>query len=317
MNSPLPDENHIGPRMNVSKGLKFFMKAAPFFLGAAFLLSGFFAIFTPIPLLFTLYQFGFFAMCFAIGSNGLILYFAGSPELAYTFMVLVFPLLVGFACFATRKNLKIEAKVYLTWFIQLLFFTAILFLYAHFKKIAPLQEIKNGINQFLEILSQSPSTKDQLLSGLEAEEWKKEVLTSLPVTFAMSVLILTFANFYLMIGLNPRGQFSKNGLTRKSLFEWRMPDFLVWPIILCWVIALLKEGTVATISFSVLKLMAAGYGIQGIAIFSLQLDRLRLFGFFRSILFVFVLLFMMPLILGLGFFDQWFDFRAKFRQSDV
>ena len=38
-------------------------------------------------------------------------------------------------------------------------------------------------------------------------------------------------------------------------------------------------------------------------------------GAFRGVVYLLAVFFMMPLLLSLGFFDLWFDFRGKFRQS--
>lgn len=300
-------------------------KAAPFFLSAAFLLSGFLGVFAPLPILYCLFGIGFWAGLLALGSNALIVHFAGSAELGMLYLWLVAPLFLGFWVFSLRPKLKFEAKVYAAWALQVVIFIGAIAVYAKVTGISPVQEATNALTQFLDAISQSASTREQVLAGLEPEEWKKTTLRTLPLTFALSLLILTFANFYLMIGLDPRGKFSRVGLTRRAVLEWTMPGWLVWPMILLWIGALFGEmigeqiaqGVFSEVCLGGLKLAAAGYGIQGLAILSAQLDRWRIFGFFRSFLFITVLLFMMPLVLSVGFFDQWFDFRAKFRQSNT
>jgi uncharacterized protein YybS (DUF2232 family) len=57
------------------------------------------------------------------------------------------------------------------------------------------------------------------------------------------------------------------------------------------------------------------YAIQGLSILSFFFDVWRLKGVFRALGFVIGVVLMMPLVLSLGFFDLWFDFRSKFRQS--
>jgi uncharacterized protein YybS (DUF2232 family) len=300
--------------------LKILGKAAPFFMSAAFLLSGFFAVFAPLPLLFALYGLGWPFALLALGSNAGVIFFVGSSDLAQLYAWIVAPLLFGFWLFATRQKLSIVGKVYFTWLFQVVVFIGVIAIYARYSGISPLKEATDALTQFLEAMSSSPGTREQILAGMEPDVWKRETLKTLPVTFGLSLLVLTFANFYLMVGLDPRRKFSRMGLTRPVLLDWRMPEKLVWPMIIMWMGVLfggnVAGGVFSEICLGGMKLAGAGYGIQGVAILSAQLDRWKIFGFFRSFLFISVLLFMMPLVLSVGFFDQWFDFRAKFRQSN-
>ena len=319
--SPKDLQSNLTLDRKIPTFIRILSKAAPFFLSAAFLLSGFFAVFAPLPILFSLYRIGWWAGILGILTNGAIVRLAGGVELAQLYVWIVTPLFFGFWICALRPNLRLEAKVYLAWFLQMLFFIAAIAIYAKTTGVSPLTEAQNALTQFLDIVSQKPGASEQILSGMEPDEWKKATLRTLPVTFSLSVLVLTFANFYLMIGLNPRGKFSRLGLTRKAVLDWKMPEWLIWPMILLWVGALfgekIAEGLFSEVCLGGLKLAAAGYGIQGVAILSAQLDRWKTFGFFRSFIFIMVLLFMMPLVLSVGFFDQWFDLRAKFRQSNT
>jgi hypothetical protein len=58
----------------------------------------------------------------------------------------------------------------------------------------------------------------------------------------------------------------------------------------------------------------AVYAIQGLSILSFFFDVWNVRGVFRVLAFLAAIFIMMPLLLSLGFFDLWFDFRSKFRQ---
>ena len=289
-------------------------------MSAAFLLSGFFAVFAPVPLLFALYAFGWVYALLALATNAAIIWLAGSAQVAQMYAILIAPLVFGFWAFATRPKIGVVAKVYLTWLLQAGVFVGALFIYAHVAKVSIVHEASDALGQFLDALKESASTRDQLLGGMDVDEWKRETLRTIPLSFSVTSLVLTFANYYLMVGLNPRGILSRVGLTRPALLEWRMPEWLVGGVIVLWLGALfgehVKGGLLSLVCTDLLKFLAAGYGIQGVAILSARLDAWRVFGIFRSILFISVLLFLMPLVLSVGFFDQWFDFRVRFRQSN-
>ena len=57
------------------------------------------------------------------------------------------------------------------------------------------------------------------------------------------------------------------------------------------------------------------YALQGLSVLSFFFEAWNVRGLFRALIMVAGVLFMMPLVLSLGFFDLWFDFRSKIRQS--
>ena len=65
-------------------------------------------------------------------------------------------------------------------------------------------------------------------------------------------------------------------------------------------------------AINVFKVLMAIYSFQGISILSHFFDLWGLKGIFRMLSYGLALFFMMPLVLSVGFFDLWFDFRGKF-----
>jgi uncharacterized protein YybS (DUF2232 family) len=72
---------------------------------------------------------------------------------------------------------------------------------------------------------------------------------------------------------------------------------------------------VSDVSLNVFKFLMAIYALQGLSILAFAFDAWRVRGGFRALIYLLAVFFMMPLLLSLGFFDLWFDFRGKFRQS--
>jgi cellulose synthase/poly-beta-1,6-N-acetylglucosamine synthase-like glycosyltransferase len=105
------------------------------------------------------------------------------------------------------------------------------------------------------------------------------------------------------------------GLSPNFLSQWKAPEFLVWPTIVCGFFLIGDFGIASEVSWIVFELLMSVYAIQGLSILSAILDLWGIRGWLRVIGYSLTLGLMLPLVLSLGFFDLWFDFRGKFRQS--
>jgi hypothetical protein len=92
-------------------------------------------------------------------------------------------------------------------------------------------------------------------------------------------------------------------------------DWLVWPTLGSWAVVLFADGLASDVALNVFKVLMAAYGLQGLAVLGAVFQAWKIRGIFRIAIYSLVILVMMPLLLSIGFFDQWFDFRAKLRQS--
>jgi len=72
---------------------------------------------------------------------------------------------------------------------------------------------------------------------------------------------------------------------------------------------------VSWIGINILKFSLTIYAIQGLSILSSLFSAWRLRRLWRWIAYGLVASVMTPIVLTLGFFDQWFDFRSRFRQT--
>jgi hypothetical protein len=122
--------------------------------------------------------------------------------------------------------------------------------------------------------------------------------------------------------MNPNHLKESLGLDLAFLRKWKAPAFLVWPTIATGFFILFEVSVVSDIAFNIFQFLMAIYIIQGLSVLSYLFDlwgiqvSSRLMRFFLSLFLFFLSLFLMlPLVLSLGFFDLWFDFRGKFRQS--
>jgi hypothetical protein len=180
-------------------------------------------------------------------------------------------------------------------------------------QVSPWVELARGLDWLGEqMMAQSPAgTMDAADWALQKEEW----LRNLPSSISIAILLQCWVAVTLMLRLNPAR--IRERLAIPSTFHrlWKNPEWLVWPTIVSGFGALVLSGAAADTAGNLLKILLAFYGLQGLAILSGIFDLWKLRGLIRALAFFLVFTVMLPLVLALGFFDLWFDFRAKLRQS--
>ena len=149
----------------------------------------------------------------------------------------------------------------------------------------------------------------------ELDQWKQDLLVEFPSAVGVFALVLVWVNTFILLRANPRGIREHLGLNASYMRLWKAPEWLIWPTILTGFFLLVEWGRASDVSLNIFKFLMAIYTIQGLSILSFFFDLWNVRGVFRIVGFVVGVFLMMPLVLSLGFFDLWFDFRAKFRQS--
>lgn len=185
--------------------------------------------------------------------------------------------------------------------------------WAALAKVSPWAELERAVDWLgAEMLAQAPAgSLDEVQLAAQKREWIRNV----PSTIAIAVLLQCWAALTAILRLNPARIRERLGLSALYSRQWKTPEWLVWPTLLLGFGALLPAPPLSDFCWNGLKAVLALYGLQGLAILSSIFDLWRLRGFIRSAAFFMVLMVMLPLVLALGFFDLWFDFRAKLRQS--
>ncbi len=290
----------------------------PFFLSAVFFLTAFFAVFAPLPILFTFVRRGrkwaylasltnAFCVGWMAGSVSLILFLVFSVTVA---------LVLGEA--VTRKK-TLEKTVILTLGAMVLVGVSLGLSYARVHHLNPLHQLKERVSSVVDYFGNSTQNPWLNQEGEEdpglREEFKNSLVLEFPSGVAIFSLITVWSNLLILLGANPNRIREKLGLEPGCLKKWKAPDVLVWPTIVSGALLLLNLNGVSVVALNVFKFLMAIYAIQGLSILSFFFDMWSIRGFLRVLGFSLSVLFMMPLVLSLGFFDLWFDFRAKFRQS--
>jgi uncharacterized protein YybS (DUF2232 family) len=92
---------------------------------------------------------------------------------------------------------------------------------------------------------------------------------------------------------------------------WKAPEYLMWGVIACGLTILLPDKTFKVIGFNGLIVLMTIYFFQGIAIVSFYFEKKGVPRILK--IFIYSLIAIQQIILmaviGLGFFDVWFDFR--------
>jgi uncharacterized protein YybS (DUF2232 family) len=96
-----------------------------------------------------------------------------------------------------------------------------------------------------------------------------------------------------------------------SLRLWKAPEYLVWGIIGCGLILLLPDKTIKIFGLNGLLILMTIYFFQGIAIVSFYFEKKKFPRTLRFILYSFIALqqVILLVVIGLGFFDIWLNFR--------
>ena len=99
---------------------------------------------------------------------------------------------------------------------------------------------------------------------------------------------------------------------------WKPPEHLVWGVIGCGLVLLIPSGSVKLIGLNGLIMLMAVYFFTGIAIVSFYFEKKRFPRLLRIFLYSLIALqqFVLILVIGLGFFDVWLNFR-KIKSPDT
>ncbi len=118
---------------------------------------------------------------------------------------------------------------------------------------------------------------------------------------------------------------AKPVLMRRSLFYpdfgplniWQAPEYLVWGVIGCGLALFLPNASIKIIGLNGLLILMSVYFFQGIAIVSYYFKKKQFPRVIRIFLYTLIAVQQLVLlaVIGLGFFDMWFNFRKLGKQA--
>ena len=295
------------------------LKVVPFFLSAALFFSGFFSVFAPLPLLVVASRSRRPWAWLAIITNAALVWGLAGPFSSSLYLVLIGVLAVALPEFL-KARFSLSKSVGLTLLSVLLAGAGALAVYAWIHHINPLVELRTQVEANLKSLvdSLSPEARTSWFGTEEDasfDDIRKTVMTELPSALGIVVLALVWTNLLLLLRLNPGRIRERIGVEVGFFRGWKTPEWLVWPAIVSGILLIFDLGPASVVALNLFKFLMAVYALQGLSILGFFFDVWKVRGFFRSVGYAISLLVMLPLLLSLGFFDLWFDFRSKLRQS--
>ena len=286
-------------------------------MSAVFFLSVFFAVFAPIPILIHSFRRGrSWAWLAALTNGALVLAFGGVASFAIYavfVMALALGLAEGFRLFRTPERAAVFA-----WTTMAVIGLGWAMVHFHFSPMQAWNEAGREISAAVDSLVQTVP-QDRLpvqVNGPEdIAEWKQSLLVELPSAIAILSLVAVWASTVVLLRLNPGRIREKMGLRPDFFQTWKAPEVLVWPTIISGFFLLVGVKYVSPVALNLFKVLMTIYALQGLSILAFFFDLWGVRGLFRTAGYVLVGSVMTPLLLSLGFFDLWFDFRSKFRQT--
>ena len=288
----------------------------PFFLSAVFFLSAIFAVFAPVPL-FLLYfrsKLRFFHL--ANFSNLLIIFFASGAISAVVYFIFVNILTYGLCYFIFKRGYKPDKASVLTLLLMIATVSIGTFGFGWSKNVSVWNEVKTSVSKNVEkFIEVSGPEFSRQFGDIPDEKIPEMVIQELPAVFFIFSLLMIWANLVMIFRVNPVGIMMCTGADPSYLRTWKTPEWLIWPVIISGALLIFGKDIYMVIGQNGIKIFLIIYGLQGLSILSYVLNRFKVKPLIKTIFYVMIAFFITPLLIAVGFFDLWFDFRAKLRQS--
>jgi hypothetical protein len=288
----------------------------PFFISAFLFISAFFAVLSPLPLLVLRFSRGRAWAWAAVLANSVIVWFLGgrlSFALYFTFIA-VLAVVMAEMVHHRQSILRVATTTLFSMAVAALLVVAY---FGHRHHLGLLHELNREVAWIADNVAASfnQNGMSPAVDAPEFEEWRQGLAADLPSGIAIFALVLVWANLSALLKLNPGGIREKMGLDASFLRSWKAPEPLVWPTLVCGALVLFGSGEIASLALNGFRILMTIYAIQGLSVLSSCFDAWSVRGPFRVLGFTVSVFLMLPLLLGLGFFDLWFDFRSRIRQS--
>lgn len=297
--------------------------ALPYALGAALYLSVVFAMFAAVPLVYIHLRQGRAAGVLCSATNLAIVWLATGQISAAVFFVTGVVLAAGLAE-GIRLRLRPDGVVGVG---VLSMAGAMLLLVATYSakfQANPVERVQqviaSSVDKVAEDIERYKAQNRQVSNDLERilvdpQTTKRNIFNELPSVLGIVFLLLSAANFLLMTRLNPMHVREVLGLPKNFFRRWKASDHMIWPTLAAGFCLVVEMPYLSTIALNVFKILMTVYAIQGLAILSAFFESWRLRPSLKPLCYGLAVAVLLPLVISLGFFDLWFDFRNKFNKE--
>jgi len=213
-----------------------------------------------------------------------------------------------------ERHLSIEKIILYTGFAVLSACVTVLFFYSLTFTEGIDQLISNYVLRYQNLSTQLFSQSAELYPEIKIDQHMLEKASSLlisafPAIFINSYLTMIWLNILLI-----RKLLHKQGIIVKNienLNQWKAPEYMVFGLIGLSVLMFFPMGAITILALNCLIILLFVYFFQGIAVLSFFFQKKR--APFALRFFFYVLIAIQPLfmflVIGLGLFDTWFNFR--------
>ena len=173
------------------------------------------------------------------------------------------------------------------------------------------EQVKKSIEQTMESIEESVDEPADVKATLKfAEESSKKLALAYPAFLAVGTLLTAIINFF-AVRFVWRRFYGATLFSSGEISKWVLPDQFVWPLIFSGLVTFFASGGLEVFGLNLLILILVVYFLQGMAVVIDLLNRKNAPVFLRVI--IFVIVFTQPLfmgiLIGMGVFDLWVDFR--------
>ncbi len=283
---------------------------APFFLPAVSFESALFAILSPLPLFLLTAKNRLAVSLLALATNGALVYTMTANK-HETLVALSLWSLIGILFpFFIRKSGRIKTSFLATLAITLALVFGTLVHFAREAGLEPVAYVKSEVSLGIDRMVTLPDSPiKQIVEEQGKETFQKQLVTELPSGVVIGLIITFWINLLfasrLVPGFLPEGFWS----------NYQNPEWLVWPTLACAALFSFTDHALYYIGLNGFKILILFYGFQGLSVLSHLLNRYKILGLGRALIFSLAVFVVMPIVLSLGFFDLWFDFRKKLSQQ--
>jgi uncharacterized protein YybS (DUF2232 family) len=242
----------------------------------------------------------------------------GGKELGFGYAM--FALLTGLLFSSLGRIRILEALVLGIAAIVLAAFSIVLFyLYGSWQAIVHdiRENLNNSLASAVEMHEKMGFPQENIAILRErAPQIAETILELLPATAFVGIGLVVLFNLVSLCRRFPERR--AQWLSLPSLREWKAPDLLVWGVIVSgFVMFIPGVESFRTFAANLLLVFGACYFFQGLAIIAFYLYKNRIPRFVRGVVYLFIIFqqIFTLLVVGLGLFDLWVDFRRLKKQD--
>jgi uncharacterized protein YybS (DUF2232 family) len=257
-------------------------------------------------------------MCVAVLALAILLLWGGE-QLGYVYSLFV--LLIGLLFLVLGRIRVLETLVLGVAAVVFSAFSALLFLlYGSWRAI--FHDVSESLNTSLMSaveMHEKMGFPQESIAVLKERtpEIAEMILHLLPAAAFVSLGLIVLFNVTLLCRRFPEKR--PDWVALVSLREWKAPDFLVWGVIVSG-FAMFIPGleSVKMLAANLLLLFGACYFFQGLAIVAFYFNKNNVPRFVRGVVYLFIVFqqIFTIVVVGLGLFDLWVDFR-RLRKQDL